>query len=133
MIDRPDADRLLVAVADALSDEVLPALSTANPQPETVAAARYIAVIAANLCRILAREVTMRPGAEAATVADLRALLGRDGGSLAELVSVLDETLRDGATGAAPEVIHRVLAADVERRLAISRPSYADAVGGPVP
>ena len=130
MIDRPDAHRLLLAVAEALSDQVVPALSGADPPPETAAAARYTTRIAANLCRILAREALLGRAAEAATVADLRALLDRDDGSLAELTAALDNALRHGAAGLDPAVVHRVLTAGVERRLAIARPSYRDPAGG---
>lgn len=125
MIDRPDAERLLLAVADALSADVVAALSPGASDPEAAAAARYTVRIAANLCRILAREAALGPQAETATVADLRSLLGRNDGSLEELSAALDETLRDGAVDLDARSVHRVLAASVERRLAIARPSYA--------
>lgn len=124
MIDRPDAHRLLSAVADALSDDVLPALSAASVPPETAAAARYQARIAANLCRILAREAELGASNEAATVADLRALLDRRDGSLAELSAALDDALCGDAADLDPSEVHRVLMAAVERRLAVARPSY---------
>ncbi len=130
MIDRPDAHRLLRAVADALSNEVVPALSVAGSQPQTAASARYTARIAANLCRILAREATLWPEAEAATVADLRDLLGREDGSLAELSASLDDALRQGAPDLDPKAVHGLLTAAVERRLAIARPSYRTPAGG---
>ncbi|MDH3302247.1 MAG: DUF6285 domain-containing protein [Acidimicrobiia bacterium] len=123
MIDRPDAHRLLNAVADALAGDVVSALSSPS-DPDMVGAARYTARIAANLCRILAREAVAGPEAEASTVADLRALLGREDGSLEELTEALDELLRSGAADLDQRQVHRVLAADVERRLAIARPSY---------
>lgn len=124
MIDRPDAHRLLLAVADALSDDVVPVLSATSVTPDAAAAARYCARIAANLCRILAREAELGPAAETATVAELRALLDRRDGSLAELSATLDEVLRVAADGLDPLEVHRVLTAAVERRLAIARPTY---------
>lgn len=130
MIDRPDAHRLLLALADALSDDVVPALSGTSVTPETAAAARYTARIAANLCRILAREVELGPAAEAATVADLRALLDRRDGTLVDLSAALDDSLRIDAGDLDPLEVHRVLRAAVERRLAVARPSYLHADGG---
>lgn len=133
MIDRPDAQRLLNAVADTLSDDVVAALSPSAISGVDAAGARYLTKIAANLCRILAREAQDGVAAEAATVADLRALLGRNDGSLETLSAALDERLRDGAReGEAaldPTTVHRVLTANVERRLAIARPSYSRAAG----
>lgn len=131
MIDRPDAHHLLVAVADALSGDVAPALSGAA-DAEAAAAARYTARIAANLCRILAREAVSGPVAEDSTLADLRALLGRDDGSLEELSGALDDLLRSGGGDMDARTVYRVLSANVERRLAIARPSYrTDADRGP--
>ncbi len=138
VIDRPDAQRLLNAVADVLADDVVPALSSSATSDADAAGARYLARIAANLCRILAREAQGGAAAEAATLADLRALLGRDDGSLEELSALLDERLRDGApegeAGLDPNTVHRVLTANVERRLAMARPSYsrtAESAGRP--
>jgi len=137
VIDRPDAHRLLLAVAEALTDEVVPVLSASASASAPVqvadpeaAAARYTARIAANLCRIVAREAELWPQAEAATVADLRGLLGRDGGSLEELSRALDDELRTGAGDLDPGSVHRVLSAAAGRRLAIARPSYGDDLGG---
>lgn len=124
MIDRPDAHRLLDAVAAALSDEVVPVLSS-TAEPDAATGARYVTRIAANLCLILARECQRGRFAEAATISDIRALLGRDDGSIDELVAALDDALRDGGAGLDPVAVQRVLAANVERRLAIARPSYA--------
>ncbi len=129
MIDRPDAERLLPAVADSLSDEIVAAL-TPGASGEAAAAARYTARIAANLCRILAREVLRGQAAEAATVADLRRLLGRADGSLAELSGELDDALRRGDPGLDPGAVHRVLTNGVERRLAIARPAYRTKADG---
>ena len=127
MIDRPDARSLLDAVADALSTTVLTALEPDREPvasgPE-VAAARYTAQVAANLCRILSREVELGPDATAATVNELRVLLGRVDGDLVELVAALDDRLRDRPGDLDPIAVHRVLTANVGRRLDIARPSY---------
>jgi len=85
----------------------------------------------ANLCRILAREV-VDPGDDVAV--DLRVLLGADGRGDTErfegvdttgLLAALDDRLRDGDAEFAMEALPLVRR-DVERRLAISRPSYLD-------
>jgi len=133
VIDRPDGHRLLLAVADALSEDVLPALSASPPPIDgQFESARYRTRIAANLCRILAREAQWGPAAAAATVADLRALLDRQDESLAELCRLLDDGLRDGSNTLDPAAVHRVLMANVERRLAIARPSYVQTADGQV-
>ena len=127
MIDRPDAARLLAAVADTLVAQTLTGRDSEVATPCDGAAAesaRYTLRVAANLCRILAREARFGPAAEAATVAELRELLGRNGGSIEDLNSALDEALRSGGAGLDSTAVHRVLTANVERRLAIARPAY---------
>ncbi len=120
MIDRPDAPTLLNAVADAL-------IGRADPtSPDDAAADRYLIRIAANLCRILAREAEAGPAADAATVDELRVLLDRWDGSLDDLVAALDDAIRTGVD-LDPADLHRVLLANTVRRLAIARPGYAHA------
>ncbi len=123
MIDRPDAERLLSAVADSLHDEVVGVLSSPDADPADLASARYVARIASNLCSILAREAVCGPAAEQATVADLERLLDIRG-SLDELVVAFDQVLAADADGLDPVVVHRLLSDNVERRLAIARPDY---------
>lgn len=125
MIDRPDAARLLRAMANTLTNQVLPA---------TAGGAQHSARVVANLCRILERQVRLGEDAAEATRRDLGDLLGRDG-TLPELVAALDDRLRQPARGGPdkPESsaeaafesrAHASLLADVERRLAIDRPGY---------
>ena len=119
MGDEPSAEALLLAMAAALADQVVPATS---------GGAAHAARVVANLCRILAREV-VDPGDDVAV--DLRVLLRADGpGDTARLEGIdtggllvaLDDRLRDGDAGFTKEALPR----DVERRLAISKPSYLD-------
>lgn len=119
MLDRPDAATLLKAMAETLSNEVLPATSGGT---------RHAVRVVANLCRILEREVVAGPTASEQTRRALAELLGQDHeGTLPELVAELDRVLRDGGTDDASfdTRVRKVILADVERRLAIDRPGYA--------
>lgn len=116
MGDQPSAQALLQAMAVTLTDQVMPA---------TAGGAQHSARVVANLCRVLARELAS-PDADGIDEA-LRALL--DGSRVREMATgrdrreLLDERLRDGD----PEFARRalpILRLDVERRLAISKPSY---------
>ena len=115
MIDRPDAQRLLRAMAETLTEEVLPATS---------GGARHSARVVANLCRILERELETGAVARETSRTEIGALLDRDL-SLAELALALDERLRTADPEFEAEAHGRLLA-DVERRLAIGRPGYAE-------
>jgi hypothetical protein len=114
MLDRPDAARLLKAMAATLSDEVLPATS---------GAAQHSVRVVANLCRILEREVEAGATAADETRRALSALLARDG-TLPELVAAFDERIRE-ADADFDGRARKLLLADVERRLEIDRPGYA--------
>jgi hypothetical protein len=126
MLDRPDAATLLKAMAETLSDEVLPTTSGAT---------RHAVRVVANLCRILEREVIAGPAASEQTRQALAQLLDHDA-TLPELVAELDRRLRDGQTSDDPSNdlsedasfdsrAREVILADVERRLEIDRPGYA--------
>jgi hypothetical protein len=118
MIDRPDAETLLRAMATTLTDDVLP--TTSGP-------AQHAVRVVANLCRILEREVGLGPARVEATRTELALLLERDG-SLPELVEALDRLLAEAPLDAADELderARRLVLADVERRLEIDRPGYA--------
>lgn len=114
MLDRPDAATLLKAMAATLSDEVLPTTSGAT---------RHAVRVVANLCRILEREMTIGPAASEQTRQALAELLGHEA-TLPELIADLDRALCDGESLDSRARI--IILADVERRLAIDRPGYAD-------
>jgi len=120
MIDRPDAAQLLCAMAETLTEQVLPA---------TMGGAQHAARVVANLCRILEREIALGEEAAETTRNELARLLDRDA-SLPELARALDDRLRGEPGGAADgdplfeARAHAVLLADVRRRLAIDRPGY---------
>ena len=88
--DRPTADELLEVIADTLSDQVVPA---------TAPHAQHYARVAANLCRILARELV---SPEAAV-------------ELPVLIDVDDD--------AAASAYHDVVAL-VRAKLAVNKPGY---------
>lgn len=120
MIDRPDAARLLRAMAETLTEQVLPA---------TRGGSQHAARVVANLCRILEREIEHGEEASEATRSELARLLDLDG-SLPELARALDDRLRNDRANPPdgdPHFearAHAVLLADVRRRLAIDRPGY---------
>lgn len=122
MIDRPTAPDLLSAMAETLSTTVVPACEGA-PQ--------HSARVVANLCRILAREWDAGPDATARTVADMATLLegpGDDGDlssrSAEELAELVDQRLAHADPALAGADVHAALLANVERRLAVAKPSY---------
>jgi len=115
MLDRPDAAALLRAMAETLSNEVLPVTSGAP---------RHSVRVIANLCRILEREVRAGDDGPERSRRALAELLGRDA-SLEELAEALDERLAGSPEDEAFEArAVRVILDDVRRRLAIDKPGY---------
>lgn len=117
MIDRPSTIDLLEAMAVTLSDHVVPACD-GGPQ--------HAARVVANLCRILARETVDGAANTAASVESLQQILGDDSADLADLVDLvakLDDALAGPDAPGGPAV-HKALLDNVERRLAIAKPSY---------
>ena len=121
MIDRPDAPALLEAMAATLADAVVPACE-GPPQ--------HAARVVANLCRILAREFEHGVAATEQTTSELRLLLGSDAG-LSELVVELERRLESGGEvdPMDDDQLFSVLKANVDRRLAVAKPSYIQDVG----
>jgi len=70
MHEQPSAPELIQAVADFLRDDALPKLDGLTA---------FHARVAVNVLEIVKRELEMGPRADAAELAGLRALLGRDG------------------------------------------------------
>ena len=119
MQDRPTPSELLNAVERLLDDEVLAA--TSGPL-------RHRVRVAANLCRIVEREVVLGTEQEASEVALLGELLGEVDrtGQSANLNARLVERLRGDITsdfeGKAREVVLEI----VRGKLAIAKPGYDD-------
>jgi Domain of unknown function (DUF6285) len=114
---RPDATELLADVAALLDDEVLGAVS--GPLQHRVR-------VAANLVRIVEREVRSGAANDAAERARLVELLGPSDGDLVELRRRLAARLDDPAPLEAglSAAIHTALLATVRADLAISKPAY---------
>lgn len=104
-------------MAATLTDQVVPATS---------GGAAHAARVVANLCRILAREVVDAGGGD--LEAELRTLLASDrppDAGMDELMAALDGRLRNGDADFARAALPMVRR-DVERRLAIAKPSYLE-------
>ena len=113
MEDRPTAAELLEAVSNALDDEVLPL---------TDPAVQHKVRVAANLCRIVERELRLGPAAAERERAALGRLLNRDG-TLPELNEAMAIHLRDADAAFLPGALDVLLAA-VEDKLAVDKPGY---------
>ena len=117
MEDRPTASELLQAVSELLQDEVLPVLE---------GGLQHKVRVAANLCRIVERELRLGPEAAALEQQALGDLLGTEG-TLPDLNQGLSEALRvsddDGFLARAAEILFPV----TERKLDIDKPGYAAA------
>ncbi|MEO5723069.1 MAG: DUF6285 domain-containing protein [Ilumatobacteraceae bacterium] len=114
MEDRPTAVELLQAVSALLNDEVLPVID---------ASLQHKVRVAANLCRIVERELVLGgPAGERERVA-LETLTGSVG-SLAELNERYSHQIRKADVGALPGALD-VLLAGVIDKLAVDKPGYA--------
>lgn len=113
MQDEPAPPEILAAVAAFLRDSVI---------PQATPLVAYQARVAANAIDLVARQLTLAPGTDAAELAGLRALLGRDGG-LHELNGALAEGLASGAIDPAAVAPH--LRAATLAKLAVDQPNYA--------
>ncbi|MEE9413850.1 MAG: DUF6285 domain-containing protein [Acidimicrobiales bacterium] len=113
MIDRPAAPELLEAMADTLSDVVMPACE-GGPQ--------HAARVVASLCRLLAREAADDGNGSALTTVELEEVLGEQG-DLESLVTQLDQRLSGAKPDLSPAILE-LLRRSVERRLTIAKPDY---------
>lgn len=115
MQDRPDAAELLAVIAQTLEREVMPALDRAL---------EYRVRVAANLARIVERELRLAPELLARERSLLESLVG-PGENVLELNARLAARLRSGATDVEFERRAQLLLAEVARgKLAIARPGY---------
>jgi hypothetical protein len=116
--DAPDASRLLGAVADLLEQSIV---------PRTDPALQHQVRVAANLCRIVQREVSLDGGADTAARGRLAALLGHDGPSEALWRELASRLGADDDTGIGVEdeaSVHAALLAIVRDKLAVAKPGY---------
>lgn len=116
MQDRPTAAELLTAIGDLLNDEVLGAVD--GPLKHKVR-------VAANLCRILAREQALGGTHDMNARATLMALLDSPDTEILSLLAALDARLQDG--GDAFERAAWPVVLDIVRgKLAIDKPRHDD-------
>jgi len=112
MID-PSASALLDAIADTLTNQVIPATS---------GGAQHSARVAASLCRIIAREINTPDDPN--VVEQLGELLSLPpDAEPAAVWKALDEALKDADPDLTSSALPLVRAV-VERELSISKPSY---------
>lgn len=114
MHDRPTAAELLREIADLLEHDVLAAVS--GPLQHNVR-------VAANLARIVQRELELAPEADARERALLRELLGLDG-TAAELNTLLAERLRAGNDATLARAAWPLLVEINRDKLAVTKPGH---------
>lgn len=123
MLDRPDPDELLAAVAAFLREQAMPQLQ---------GQAAFHARVAANVVDIVRRQWRLAPVAEAAEHERLRALLGGDG-TLAELNGRLCAHIADGTIGLqTPGLLDHLRRVTLDK-LAVDQPTYAGHRCAPAP
>jgi hypothetical protein len=115
MQDRPDPQALLGAVRDFLQDDAIPQLE---------GRAKLHARVAANAIALVQRQLELAPHSDAAELARLRALLGRDG-SLAELNAELARRIREGELESDDAALLDHLWAVSLEKLAVDNPGYS--------
>ena len=111
--DRPDAAELLSVTADFLQQEVMPQLD---------GRLGFHVRVAANVLRIVEREVSLGPQHEAADRAGLSRILG-GGDDIAAMRAELARRIRAGELDGSPEVLDFLLASTA-RRLAVANPRH---------
>lgn len=115
MQDRPSSSELLLTIADLLSDEVLPAVD---------GLLQHKVRVAANLCRILDREVRLGPALDAREV-ELLSELTRTSGSAAELSAELSRRLADDDAALEARALPALLEI-VRGKLSVNKPGHDD-------
>lgn len=115
MQDQPTPQEVLTAVANWMRNELLPVA------PASVS---FHVRVAANAIDLALRQLAQEPGANAAELGRLGALLGQQG-DLETLNAALAAAIRNGAVdGTAPEVADHLYAATLEK-LSVDQPNYA--------
>jgi hypothetical protein len=114
MQDEPTPPEMLAAVAALLRETVMPQLSGHTA---------FLVRVAANALDLVRRQVELEPAADAAELARLQRLLGRNG-ALFELNAGLCEAIEAGEmTLATPGLAEHLWATTLDK-LAIDQPSY---------
>lgn len=114
MQDRPSPSELIGAVAAFLKNVVA---------PETEGALSFNARVAANALEMMKRELDTAPAEDAAELARLKALLGKDG-SLFDLNVELSRRIEAGEIDLATPGLRDHLWATTLAKLAVDQPTY---------
>lgn len=114
MQDRPSAEKLLAAARNFLNETAMPQLS---------GHAAFHARVAGNVLDILARELALAPGFNAAEQARLENLLG-ESGSLSDLNRRLCDKIAAGELDLSDDAVKTHLIKTTMGKLAIDQPRY---------
>lgn len=114
MQDQPSPSEVIGAVAAFLKTVVA---------AETAGATSFQARVAANALEMMKRELDTAPAEDAAELARLKALLGRDGG-LFELNAELGRRIENGEIDLATPGLKEHLWATTLAKLAVDQPTY---------
>ena len=114
MQDKPAPTDLLAAVAHYLREELLPTLSAHHA---------FQLRVSCNALDLVARQIAQEPGADAAEVARLTALLGH-GGALADLNVEVATKIADGALSLETPGLADHLWATTLAKLSVDQPQY---------
>ena len=115
MQDLPRPETLLAAVAAFLRAEIAPHIN---------GAANFQLRIAINALELVARQLVLAPGSDAAELQSLEGLLGRTG-TLDELNAALCRAITDGSAKPESREQRRHLWSTTMAKLAVDQPSYA--------
>jgi hypothetical protein len=115
MQDRPDPLDLVRTVAFTLRERLMPKLS---------GSAAFEARVAANALDVVARQLDLAAGSDAAEMANLEALLGEHG-SLRDLNAELCTRIADGTIAADDPALLAHLWVTTLDKLAVDQPTYA--------
>lgn len=122
MQDQPSASELLTAIADALTNDVVPACEGGE---------RHTARVAASLCRQIQRDLDQDPAVRDQHEAALRQLSSASSSATeAEVAAELDQRLRTADTTLRSRALP-ILLADARRRAELARPGYTEPFAAP--
>jgi Domain of unknown function (DUF6285) len=113
--DLPRPETLVAAVAAFLRAEIAPQIN---------GVANFQLRVAMNALELVARQLVLAPGSDAAELTSLARLLGRTG-TLDELNTALCGAIADGSAQLESRQLQRHLWATTMAKLAVDQPSYA--------
>jgi hypothetical protein len=117
MQDRPTAAELLDAVAEYLFAEL---------RPEVPREQRFKVLVAANVCAVVAREITAGEEPDREDLALFGELLGQDVDDVHVAASELADRLRSGELDDRIDELAPRLEEHVRRKLEVARPGYTE-------